>query len=213
MSAQEYNQLTQGATELERDLHGIKVLLTPDNLIVKLIRIKRWFSLSAIYPYSLRFQQNSKRLAALGIPCVRVKRVFYCHAIKRHGVIYPLLEGDSLDKIAQREGISEDLFQKLAEFIALLHRKGVYFRSLHLGNILLLPEGGFGLIDVADMRFSRFSLRLDQRKRNFRHLLRNRDQRKIFTEFGLEHFLDLYANASGLDEAKSSRIKSIAETI
>jgi hypothetical protein len=213
MSSKEYSQLTHGATELERDRHGVKVLLTPDKHIIKLIRIKRWFSLSAIYPYSLRFKQNAERLIAMGITCVTVKRVFYCHAIKRHGVIYSLMEGDSLEKIAAREGISDDLFLRLAEFIALLHRKGVYFRSLHLGNILLLPEGGLGLIDVADMRFSRSPLRVDQRKRNFRHLLRNSEHRKVFSEFGLERFLDLYSNAAGLDQAKSSRIKSLAETI
>jgi serine/threonine protein kinase len=187
--------------------------LTPDKQIIKLIRIKRWLSLSAIYPYSLRFRRNAKRLIAMGIPCVQVKRVFYCQAIKRHGVIYPLMQGESLESIAAREGLSEDMFQKLAKFIALLHRKGVYFRSLHLGNILLLSEGGFGLIDVADMRFSRFSLRLDQRRRNFRHLLRNKEQRKIFTQFGLERFLNMYIDAAGLDEAKSSSFKSLAETI
>ncbi len=213
ISEQEYNQLAQGATELERDRHGIKVLLTPDKQIIKLIRIKRWFSLSVIYPYSLRFRRNAQRLSALNIPCVHVERIFYCHAIKRHGIIYPLMEGESLEKIATREGLSEDLFQKLAEFIALLHRKGVYFRSLHLGNVLLLPQGDFGLIDVADMRFSKFPLRVDQRIRNFRHLLRNRDQRDIFTEYGLERFLDLYTKAAGLDVAKAGKIKSLAETI
>lgn len=213
MSAQEYNQLAQGATELERDQHGIKVLLTPDNQIIKLIRIKRWLSLSVIYPYSLRFRHNAKRLTTMGIPCVQVERVFYCHAIKRHGIIYPLMEGESLEKIAVREGLSGNMFQKLAEFIALLHRKGIYFRSLHLGNILLLPQGDFGLIDVADMRFSKSPLRVDQRRRNFRHLLRNRDHRQIFSEYGLECFFDLYIEAADLDAAQSGKIRSLTETI
>jgi hypothetical protein len=213
MSEEEFNQLTQGATELERDRHGVKVLMTPDKQIIKLIRVKRWFSLSVIFPYSLRFRRNANRLILKGITCVEVARVFYCHAIKRHGVIYPLLEGDSLEKIALREGISDDLFLRLAEYIALLHQKGIYFRSLHLGNVLLLSEGGFGLIDVADMRFSWFPLRVDQRRRNFRHLLRNKEHRKVFADFDFGRFLDIYSNAAGLDESKSSRIKSLAETI
>ncbi len=213
MPASEFAELTRGATELERDRHGVKVLLTPDKQIIKLIRIKRWLSLSAIYPYSLRFQRNAKRLRAMGIPCVDVKRVFYCHALKRHGVIYPLLDGESLERIAGQDGISDELFQDLARFIALLHGKGVYFRSLHLGNILLLPQGGFGLIDVADMRFSRFPLRPDQRRRNFHHLLRNQGQRMVFTRFGLDRFLDLYIQSSGLDEKQSKMIKSLTETI
>ena len=213
MSVDEYTRLTQGATELERDRNGVKVLLALDNKVIKLIRIKRWLSLSAIYPYSLRFKRNASRLMARGIPCVNVERVFYCHDIKRHGIIYPLLDGESLEKIADRDGISEQLFQELAKFIALLHRKGIYFRSLHLGNILLLPQGGFGLIDVADMRFSLFPLRVDQRGRNFRHLLRNNEQRKIFTGFGLDRFLEMYILAAGLDEGKAKRIKSLAEPI
>ena len=213
MSEQEYYQITQGAVELERDRHGVKVLLTPDKQIIKLIRIKRWISLSTIYPYSIRFRQNANRLISMGIASVKVKRVFYCHTIRRHGIIYSLMEGNSLEKVADQEGLSPDLFMKLADFIALLHRKGVYFRSLHLGNILLLPDGGFGLIDVADMRFSKFPLRVDQRKRNFRHLFRNLQQRSIFVQFGLESFLDMYLEAAGLDESKSNKIRALAETI
>ncbi len=213
MSAGEYNRLTQGARELQRDRCGVKVLLTADKRIIKLIRIKRWFSLSVIYPYSLRFRRNAERLRAMGIPCVTVERVFYCHAIRRHGLVYPLMEGESLEAIAARDGISEEMFQRLAQFIALLHRKGIYFRSLHLGNILLLPQGGFGLIDVADMRFSRFSLRQDQRRRNFQHLLRNPSQREVFAQFGLRRFLDLYINAAGLDTKQARAIRSLSETI
>lgn len=213
MSSDEFGQLTQGATELERDRHGVKVLLTTERRIIKLIRVKRWFSLSAVYPYSLRFRRNAKRLIAMGIPCVEVEKVFYCRHLKRHGVIYPLLEGESLEAIAGRDGIEEELFRRLAHFIALLHRKGIYFRSLHLGNILLLPQGGFGLIDVADMRFSRFPLGLDQRRRNFRHLLRNQEHRNVFSQFGLGRFLDLYIDASGLDAGKAKRIRSLLETI
>ena len=60
----------------------------------------------------------------------------------------------------------------LGAFIAKLHDRGVYFRSLHLGNIVMTPEGTLGLIDIADMRFSRGQLTASQRKRNLRHLLR-----------------------------------------
>ncbi len=212
MSGNEYAQLIQGATELERDKNGVKVLLSQDGRVIKLIRIKRWLTLSAIYPYSLRFRRNARRLISMGIPAVRVERVFYCHQIRRHGVIYPLLEGESLEQIAARDGFSHGLFQELAKFIAILHAKGVFFRSLHLGNILLLPDGRFGLIDVADMRFSRSPLRVDQRKRNFRHLLRNQKHRDVFADFGLERFLGLYLEAAALSDSQSKKIMSVAET-
>ncbi len=212
MSGNEYAQLVQGATELERDKHGVKVLLSRGGRVIKLIRIKRWLTLSVIYPYSFRFQRNARRLDSMGISTVHVEQLFYCHHIRRHGVIYPLLDGESLENIASVDGLSEDLFRKLAGFIAQLHAKGIFFRSLHLGNILLLPDGELGLIDVADMRFSPSPLRVDQRKRNFRHLLRNQKHREIFVDFGLERFLALYLKAAALSEARSKRIMSVAET-
>jgi hypothetical protein len=212
MSENEYTELIQDATELMRDRYGVKVLLTPDGRIVKLIRVKRWLSLSAIYPYSLRFRRNARRLIAMGIPSVKVERVFYCHQIRRHGVIYPLLEGESLEKISGRDGMSDDLFQKLAEFVVVLHQKGIHFRSLHLGNILLLPDGSLGLIDVADMRFSWFPLRLDQRYRNFRHLFRPQVHREVFVNFGIERFLGLYIEAAGLNARQAKRIMALAKT-
>jgi len=213
MSGREYTGLTKGATELERDRHGVKVLLTPEGRIVKLIRIKRWFSLSAIHPYSVRFRNNAGRLLAMGIPSVQVEQVFYCHSIRRHGVVYPLLQGESLEKIAARDGMSDKLYNKLAGFIAMLHAKGVYFRSLHLGNILLLPDGEFGLIDVADMRFSNSSLRVDLRRRNFRHLLRNQNHRKLFESFGLEGFLKLYLASANLSQKQAESFMSVAEAV
>ena len=210
LSGNEYAELTQGATELERDRHGVKVLLTPDGRIIKLFRVKRWLSLAAIYPYSMRFRRNAKRLGAMGIPSVEVERVFYCHQIRRHGVIYPLLQGESLEKIAHQDGISDELFMKLAGFVASLHHKGIYFRSLHLGNVLLLPDGEFGLIDVADMRFSSSPLRLGQRRRNFRHLFRTSMHRELFAKFGIGRFLGLYSQAAALPPSQADLICRIA---
>jgi len=200
LSGSEYDQLASGAKQLRHNLYGEKVLKTTDDRVIKLFRVKRWYSLSAIYPYSVRFQRNTMRLKAIGVPTLDVEKVFYCHKIRRHGVIYPLLEGKSLEDIAEQDGIKDELFQQLAEFIAFLHQNGVYFRSLHLGNVLVLPDGSLGLIDVADMRFSRSSLRMDQRRRNFKHLLRIAEHRELFEQFGLERFFNLYADAANLSQ-------------
>jgi len=213
MSSEGYGELVYGARELERDAFGVKVLLLPDARIVKLFRIKRWFSSALIYPYSLRFQRNANRLRRMGIPAPRVERLFYCHSIRRHGVVYPMLQGETLEKAVQEETRQEGLFQLLAEFIALLHKKGIYFRSLHLGNVLLLPDGDLGLIDVADMRFSRSPLRLDQRRRNFRHLFRTSVHRHIFQQLGMERFLGLYIKAAALSQGQADTIRRIATSV
>jgi hypothetical protein len=208
MSVREYEELTAGARELERDRFGIKVLLTPDDRIIKLFRIKRLWSLAAIYPYSFRFRRNAERLRRTGIRTVRVERVFYCHAIRRHGVIYPRLAGETLAELLQRETPPEGLLQQLAVFVAQLHLCGIYFRSLHLGNVLRLPTGELGLIDVADLRFRYGALSPGQRARNFRHLLRRPEQRAVFERFGIKIFLDLYLRAAELPVRQAETIRA-----
>ena len=197
-----YQALAQDAKELERDGHGVKVLLLPNQKIIKLFRVKRLLSLSLIYPYSLRFARNAKRLITMGIPSVSVEQTFFCPAIRRHGLIYPLLEGESLDKVLIHSPGQDSELEKLAQFMAQLHQKGVLFRSLHLGNILRLPNGHFGLIDVADIRFHRQSLNLKQRRRNFRHLFRNPSHRLIFEQFGIERFVMAYLEMADIPKEK-----------
>jgi tRNA A-37 threonylcarbamoyl transferase component Bud32 len=212
LSKTEFEQLANGARELERDAFGVKVLLCPDERIIKLFRIKRLLSLATIYPYSLRFRRNALRLSQRGINTVTVEQVFYCHAIRRHGLVYPLLSGDALGDLLKAQPDRLDLLERLAEYMALLHHKGIYFRSLHLGNVLLLEHGQLGLIDVADMRFSSRPLSGGQRARNFQHLFRRREYRVFFERFGKERFIDLYLDTAGLSATQADRIRSL-ETV
>ena len=198
MSEAEYRRLVEDARELERDGFGPKVFLLSDGRILKLFRVKRLLSLSLIYPYSLRFARNARRLNRMGIPAPRVERIFYCPAIRRHGILYPLVEGEPLTCLLQPAQGDEQLIEQVAGFIAELHRRGVYFRSLHLGNLLRLPDGGLGLIDVADLRIYPRSLGLAARRRNFRHLFRLPAHRAVFEHFGMARFLECYSRAAGM---------------
>ncbi len=207
MSDSEYRTLTEPAQELERDRFGVKVLLLPDERIVKLFRLKRWFSLSAIYPYSFRFRRNARRVRKLGLSSVQVERVFYCPAIRRHGVIYPRLAGETLAELLTREPERTELLEELALYMAQLHLTGVYFRSLHLGNVLLQAQGGLALIDVADMRFRNRPLNGSERARNFAHLLRKPEQRAIIERFGMDTFLELYRRSAGYSGQQMAPIK------
>ena len=131
---QQWNELIENASILQRENRGIKVYLLPGQHVIKLFRVKRILSWSFVYPYSMRFARNSKRLRARGIPTVQVERVFYCHSIKRHGVIYSLMPGQSLHDLLSKQSPDPQLMKELADFMFRLHTKGVYFRSLHLGN-------------------------------------------------------------------------------
>ncbi len=72
--------------------------------------------------------------------------------------------------------------EQFGELLAKLHASGIYFRSVHLGNVLVQPDGQLGLIDLADMRISHFALSLHKRQRNLKHMRRYADDQKWLFE-------------------------------
>jgi hypothetical protein len=84
------------------------------------------------------------------------------------------LPGVSLENLFRQDpGKLSTLLPDLACFIRQIHRKRIYFRSLHVGNILSLPDGGFGLIDILDLKRCLLPLGRWRIQRNFRHLIRH----------------------------------------
>ena len=208
LAADEYQALIRDAELLREDGYGPKVYQTSDGRIVKLFRVKRWLSASVFYPYSLRFLHNSRRLRRMGIVCAEVDGVFYCHAIRRHGLVYRRLEGTPLDGLlVSTDPRARGLFADYAAFIAMLHARRIYFRSLHPGNILLLPEGGFGLIDVADMRFPWLPLSVARRRRNLRHAFRSEEFRLALRQLPAEVFVSAYLDAAGLGASQRENLQ------
>lgn len=208
LSAAEYAALIDGATLLRADGFGPKVYETRDGQIVKLFRIKRWWSSSTLYPYSLRFRRNSRRLQRRGYRCATIDQVFYCHAVRRHGIVYRKMHGEPLDTLLDGEDArGARVFRDYAAFVARLHADRIYFRSLHPGNVLLMDDGGYGLIDVGDMRFPRFALTLDRRRRNFRHLLRSVEFNEALRHYPADTFIDAYLDAAVLPADQSRQLR------
>ena len=197
ISSEEFRQLREGARVLEMDLRGEKVLLTPDKHIIKLFYPRRRFTSATIYPYALRFWNNAQKLHKKGIPTVTCKQLRYDKQNSRHVITYPLLAGTTLRDCLEQSPDNNDYLTRLSAFLAMLHEKGILFRSIHLGNILVLENGGFGLIDIADMSLQRRPLGLFKRARNFRHLLHDQEDRSSLEQYGYERFLKQYeTNAS-----------------
>ncbi len=67
----------------------------------------------------------------------------------------------------EREAGTEGAFTR---FVIGLHDKGIYFRSLHLGNVVCTPDGRLGLIDFSDLRIHPWSLGNYLRARNMRRM-------------------------------------------
>jgi tRNA A-37 threonylcarbamoyl transferase component Bud32 len=173
----DYLALRADARVLERDHFGEKVLVLADGSYLKLFRRKRLISSAAWYPYAQRFADNALALAERKIPCPEVTGLYRIPSMRRDAVRYRPLEGQTLRQLVRSGADAAGLRTQLGRFVAELHGAGVYFRSLHLGNIVLTPAGTLGLIDIADLRAGRRSLPAHRRRRNLQHLLRDAQDR------------------------------------
>ena len=203
-----YQALVATATVVERDPFGEKVLPLPDGLLVKIFRRKRLLSSATIYPYAARFVRNARRLTALGISTVTVLDVAYCAEAHRYLVTYRPLPGETLRGVLLDSDVNRGtLLDAAAKYIAVLHAKGVFFRSLHFGNIIVASGGTtLGLIDVADMSFCRGPLGVRMRMRNFDHILRYGEDRGCVVEHGLDRFVGKYLEGASLTQDECKRI-------
>ena len=197
LTEQEYLSLIGGAKLLEKDTCGPKVFLTVDRKVCKLFRCKRAFSSTRLYPYVKRFADNADKLRKKGIASVSVREIYRVPHINRDLVHYEYLEGKTL-RDTLKEEYSDQLIEGTARFIAQLHNSGIYFRSLHFGNIIILPNGDFGLIDISDMKIKRRSLSISKRVRNFKALMRYEVDLKSINNLGFEPFVEAYLQASNL---------------
>jgi serine/threonine protein kinase len=179
-------QMIVDANVLEADSYGAKVYRLQDGNILKLFRRKRWFSSALLRPYSKRFIDNANRLQQLGVPTLKVVNFYTLEQPGMTAVLYQPLPGETLRQLAQKPGFSwTQALPALIELIRELHRSGVYFRSLHLGNIVVTPEKNLGLIDVADMRFFKAPLSESLKKRNIQHFARYIERENLNDEFPL----------------------------
>lgn len=209
LSRDESERLACGATVIEEDGLGPKVLRLSDGSFLKLFRRRRWFTSGGLIPYSQRFVNNSQRLAALGFVTPQILDL-HVTADGSQGVRYQPLPGQTLRQAFERAVSAEErkrLSHRLGRFFAQLHEQGVYFRSLHLGNVLLLEDGGFGLIDLADLRILPSPLSQELRQRNLRHMQRYAEDRSWLFEEQVEALLGGYAEVAPERNAKLIRNK------
>jgi tRNA A-37 threonylcarbamoyl transferase component Bud32 len=211
----ELELLTGSATVLEGDASGETVFRMADGRVVKLFYQRRLFSSAVLRPYARRFDENAKALRRRGIPCVETERLFAVPDARRHVVVYRWLDGTPLrDALAGPGADRDDLMRCLAKFLAKLHDEGIFFRSLHFANVLVLEDGNLGLIDVEDLSVSRAALRLGRRVRNFRHLWRYQEDVEAILGLGLEQFVDAYMGATQLaDNQRDTARRRILDTL
>ncbi|MFL1583339.1 lipopolysaccharide kinase InaA family protein [Stutzerimonas stutzeri] len=186
LSSEMLTTLTAGAQVVEEDSLGPKVYRLTDGNFLKLFRRKRLISSALFVPYSDRFWRNAVRLKELGIPTLTPLELYVLDNSSLSAVLYRPLLGRTLKDIYldEPEAFGKHL-QGLIDFIRTLHHRGIYFRSLHLGNIVSTPEGTLGLIDIADLSVQRRPLSKAKARRNLAHFSRLLDNLGLAEQFPL----------------------------
>lgn len=171
---QDYLDLRENCKVIEKDGFGDKVMILQDGTFLKLFRRKRLITSAAIWPYAQRFAKNANKLEKLGIPCPTIIQVYRIPSIERDAVHYHPLPGATLrDLYSSNATYPDDLRERFLKFVEHIQDLGVYFRSIHLGNVVLTPEDELGLIDISDMKIFRRPLSKWQRRRNYEHMVRD----------------------------------------
>ena len=96
------------------------------------------------------------------------------------------------------EEISADAYTALVRSCRVLEKDGS-------GEKVLLADDG--LIDIADMRFSRRALSIKQRQRNFRHMLRYTVDSDFFHSV-TDQFWPAYKQAAQLSDDQCQQLRS-----
>lgn len=197
VTAQQLESWLAHGKVLEKDGRGPKVVALDNGLFLKIFHTRRHPLLARLQPAARRFANNARRLQAQEIAAPRVVELFWIDRDQGlSGCLYEPLPGQSVEQLFIDDPQQVmPLLDSLARFIRHLHRQGVYFRSLHLGNILQLPSGNYGLIDILDLQHKRRPLNSWQIKRNFQHL-RHYLKRKQLVDFPLDELLQRYERQS-----------------
>ena len=199
LNKNQLDALLLNATTIEKDGHGLKVAQLANGQYLKLYRNKPLFSSALLGVPAERFARNAKHLISLGISAPAVIDILKIPDLSSNGLIYHPLAGENLR--TRWSGISDPQrdteVQRFGQFLAQLHQLGVYFRSLHLGNVLMLPDESFGLIDLSDMHISGKPLAMHKRKRNVRHMLRYATDSQWLANAHKDSLLLGYAGGAG----------------
>ncbi len=172
------------------------LMLTQDGLIVKSFYQRKTISTSTFIPQAKRFAANSRKLLNKGIPAPVVEDVIYCDEVPVHMVVYKMLDGEDVRRLCENKDL--DVLAALTGFLAHLHDEGVYFRAIHLGNLLRRPDGTFAVLDISDLTTRSGPLGLFRRARNLAHLMNAGTDKAWFARYGIKRFLDEYLAHTGI---------------
>ncbi|WP_330114565.1 lipopolysaccharide kinase InaA family protein [Pseudomonas sp. JS3066] len=203
LSEAQLDSLLLGAHTIEEDGLGLKVARLSNGDFLKLYRRKRLLSSALWSPPARRFARNAERLRELGIAAPMIEELMLIPGRKLNAVQYRPLPGDTLRNRWRTldDSAREKDVEQFGAFLGQLHQLGVYFRSLHLGNVLKLPEGELGLIDLSDMKIENRPLAPWKRRRNLQHILRYKEDSNWLLQLHRAAWIRGYSTTCGKSAA------------
>lgn len=186
-----FERLMHGAQVLEFDQRGVKVVRLQDQTILKVFRIRSQFSSACLFSYARRFVRNARRLKLIGIESVQPITLFHFIDAAETAVLYSPLQGVTVKEMLKNNTLDIMLACALVCYVAKLHDSGIYFRSLHMGNIILTDKK-IGLIDISDLSIYSWGLFYNTRARNFKRITRYNDDMVMLGDARWNAFLEGY---------------------
>lgn len=185
----EFNKYIEKADDL-----GHRKTFHKKNEIIKIFNVRGLISSGFFNTYASRIIKNSLKLKIYDIPSIEITNELIFQYNKRlSGVSYKYIPGTTYRDLSHQ--ITMDMITDLANYISNIHKKGIYFRAMHLGNILLHNKKLF-LIDIAKIHFYPWPLFVFTRARAFRRMIKYQDDIKNFGLINYKNLISEYMNSS-----------------
>jgi len=219
-----WTALSQGAVYLSTSGHASNKrpkVLKKDNQIIKCFFWKKGLSSRRFFPEWKRFVNHAHLLQQRGITTVTIDACYRVPALGMDCVVYTCLAGTDLRSLVQNgleiscgsELRADPTLTLFSHFLAELHQQGIFFRGIHLGNILQLSgkanNKGYtdandpacvrhALIDISDLSVSHQPLSLWRCARNMAHAFKTLPDDRYYMQYGLHNFIKQYFSKMNL---------------
>lgn len=204
LTEKDYIKLTEGAKLIKRTRTKIRLLLSPQNKIIKHIYRRKFLSTSTLWPYAARFIKNASKLQSKNFSVPTIHEVYYYPKLNSDIIVYDYVEGPTLHEIASTNDLS--FFPKFIRYISQLHQTGIYFKDLHLSNIVF-KNGVFTLLDLETIHCKRRPLKTSERAQNLAYLFSIKEHKQFYQDYGTDQFINEYLNSIQLSERAQKKLK------
>ena len=196
----EFNKFVEKADDL-----GHRKTFHKKNEIIKIFNVRGYISSGFFNTYTSRIIKNSIKLKEHEISSIEItNELAFQYNNRLSGVTYKYIPGKTYRDLGNK--ITKEMITDLAKYISIIHKKGIYFRAMHLGNILLHNKKLF-LIDIAKIHFYPWPLFIFTRARAFRRMIKYQDDIKHFGLINYKNLISEYMNSSKFNSFERIRFQ------